>query len=110
VPLVWAKTVTFAEVVKQVNAVEARLATLEADFAALKAQLVKGDELRTRLGALEEFANINREALRAIFTVFYPGPIKDVATQRAATEQLLTDWLDEFGGRLPLPGSAGGDS
>lgn len=98
--------------VAAINALDARLTALEKDHAALKAQLVKGDELRARLGALEEFAAMNRLALRAIFTVFHPMAEHDrpeeqtrelALGQAQGIHRLLMEWIERLGGRLPLP-------
>lgn len=110
-PLTGALTATVK--VKEFNALVAAFNALEADHAALKAQLVKGDELRARLGALEEFVGVTRTGLRALFTLFHPDPTHtdpenvewsdpEMAAHAQAFHATVMFWIDKLGGRIDL--------
>lgn len=92
-------------VITALNAVEARLVTLEADHAALRAEIAKRNAAG-RLEELEAFEKMNRAALQAIFTVFHPEPAGHGDFALVATEAqhtLLHEWLEKLGGRAGLP-------
>lgn len=88
-----------------VLALDARLAALEADHASLREE-IRQRNAAGRLEELEAFEQMNREALRAIFTVFHPEPAEEHAFALVATEgqhTLLHEWLDQLGGRVDVP-------
>lgn len=110
-PLAGALTTTVK--VKDFNALVQAFNTLEADHLALKAQLVKGDELRTRLGTLEEFVVVTRGGLQALFTLFHPDPEHTdpeqvewsdpaMAEQAKLFHTTVMHWIDKLGGRADL--------
>lgn len=87
------------------------------EAASLKSAIAAINALDGRIAALEKTAAENREALRAIFTVFHPDaghtsqsageidydkPQVDPLAQAQGVHRLLMEWIERLGGRLPL--------
>lgn len=107
-----AKVSDINAVITALNALDARLAALEKTYAAHIAEVASRDAF-ARIEELTSFeketralADLNKEALRAIFTVFHPEPVGHGDFALVATESqhtLLHQWLDKLGGRAELP-------
>lgn len=110
-PITWPKAVTVAVLKAEVDKLDARLAALEARQAevdkAVADHWVLREELRqrrtaARLAELEDYAELNREALRVIFTVFQPGVSASTRAQADKIQETLALWVAKLGGRIPL--------